>query len=720
MKALASKFGLWGSAGIMEALGKDIIPTGRWLYGFPNFDDAHAKNHLYRDNLKTVLNADFFPWDLRGSTYKETLLNIIKAMNQPTWADNVKIGFPPLSEVQAMMAQGDKNYQDDSSFGYTPSWFGHGSWGALGPSAWVDPTSYVKEGDPSGLASGARAPTERDIYRSLEQSKTKPVKKNAGGRIPGTGTSDTVPAMLTPGEFVVNAAASRANLGLLQSINTHGATQRFSEGGQAWPIRRFARGGVSRDERGLWRATGGAKLSRAQILENRVARINVVGTGRVASERTSPAIRRQRELERRREARSNVTSTSEERAEERAAKRAGMLAEAEKMPRGDLTNLLTPEEIALAGFMLETLRTRPMPPSLTVDHVKAFDPFVMPSSDENPFVDTTSGLKSSALERWSTSYYGQEWAPGAVDKWLGVNRKIFTGSGNITKVADAEHKALIEGQMSGPNLVVGQPVDLNKRLQSSWNLKLEEAFRQGKKKAEETAEDIRQYGTVSRPKVGPLDIKGPGTRGGQRVDSRAQQRESRSRSRRYYSTGGSVDSVPAMLTPGEFVVNAEAAQRNLGLLHAINNTPVQKFAKGGPVRRYRDGGREGRGGLFGGNRELATAITTFNATTPTLAAAMNNFKSSELAAAMNSLAASSSKLYDAAVKLADALSQMPNIPEQISGAFAASVNLSNEAGFGETLAKAMGRELGDTISGEVSKHTQKRNVDGTPSGPVTS
>ena len=42
------------------------------------------------------------------------------------------------------------------------------------------------------------------------------------------------------------------------------------------------------------------------------------------------------------------------------------------------------------------------------------------------------------------------------------------------------------------------------------------------------------------------------------------------------------DTVPAMLTPGEFVVNAAAAQRNLPLLEEIN---AQGFARGGRVQR---------------------------------------------------------------------------------------------------------------------------------------
>jgi TP901 family phage tail tape measure protein len=48
---------------------------------------------------------------------------------------------------------------------------------------------------------------------------TVPKKFNQGNIVPGTGNTDTVPAMLTPGEFVVNKEATAANLPLLQAIN---------------------------------------------------------------------------------------------------------------------------------------------------------------------------------------------------------------------------------------------------------------------------------------------------------------------------------------------------------------------------------------------------------------------------------------------------------------------------------------------------------------------
>jgi TP901 family phage tail tape measure protein len=48
---------------------------------------------------------------------------------------------------------------------------------------------------------------------------TIPKRFNTGNIVPGTGNTDTVPAMLTPGEFVVNKEATAANLPLLHAIN---------------------------------------------------------------------------------------------------------------------------------------------------------------------------------------------------------------------------------------------------------------------------------------------------------------------------------------------------------------------------------------------------------------------------------------------------------------------------------------------------------------------
>jgi len=59
------------------------------------------------------------------------------------------------------------------------------------------------------------------------------LKKASGGYIagPGTATSDSIPAMLSDGEFVVNARATAQNRQLLEAINSGASMPRFARGG---------------------------------------------------------------------------------------------------------------------------------------------------------------------------------------------------------------------------------------------------------------------------------------------------------------------------------------------------------------------------------------------------------------------------------------------------------------------------------------------------------
>lgn len=70
--------------------------------------------------------------------------------------------------------------------------------------------------------------------------------------------------------------------------------------------------------------------------------------------------------------------------------------------------------------------------------------------------------------------------------------------------------------------------------------------------------------------------------------------------------GGSIsgsDTVPSLLTPGEFVINKDSAAKiGLGNLHAMNN--VKKFASGGPVA----GGLGAIGGAMMGGAALQTMV----------------------------------------------------------------------------------------------------------------
>ena len=83
-----------------------------------------------------------------------------------------------------------------------------------------------------------------------------------------------------------------------------------------------------------------------------------------------------------------------------------------------------------------------------------------------------------------------------------------------------------------------------------------------------------------------------------------------------FATGGSVDTVPAMLTPGEFVVNKDSAQRlGYGALNKMNKTGVAHFATGGVVGHYADGGGVSGLGVAGGLAIVATLSTALANTT---------------------------------------------------------------------------------------------------------
>lgn len=97
----------------------------------------------------------------------------------------------------------------------------------------------------------------------------------------------------------------------------------------------------------------------------------------------------------------------------------------------------------------------------------------------------------------------------------------------------------------------------------------------------------------------------------------------------YMSAGGlskGTDTVPAMLTPGEFVVNRDSAKQNRGLLESINGSgkPMSRggvvYAKNGGSLSLFGGGEIGDlGGGGGGGVDFSGFIAAANTLTPNLA-----------------------------------------------------------------------------------------------------
>ena len=67
--------------------------------------------------------------------------------------------------------------------------------------------------------SGMRGQIRRPMGRARRQFGT-PIRLASGGSVPGYGEKDTVPALLTPGEFVVNKAATQEHGPILQAMNS--------------------------------------------------------------------------------------------------------------------------------------------------------------------------------------------------------------------------------------------------------------------------------------------------------------------------------------------------------------------------------------------------------------------------------------------------------------------------------------------------------------------
>ena len=114
-----------------------------------------------------------------------------------------------------------------------------------------------------------------------------------------------------------------------------------------------------------------------------------------------------------------------------------------------------------------------------------------------------------------------------------------------------------------------------------------------------------------------------------------------------FARGGSVtDTVPALLTPGEFVVNKQSAQGiGYGNLNRMNSRGVEGFASGGIVggpRKFAEGGGAG-GGMSGGMMAMAAmtalpmateAITDLVGATEEQKASIDDLTTRVMAAAM--------------------------------------------------------------------------------------
>jgi hypothetical protein len=169
-----------------------------------------------------------------------TAIAAAKAMVQGVvdkWAEVPK----KVTTVHEIITTGGGTSSSSSSGGGSGSGSGSGSSGSSTPP--VTTTPIISDPDNANIREG-RIPTPPKPPKTVKiPGLNKPVPFARGGMVKylaGGGMSkgtDTVPAMLTPGEFVVNRSAARNNIGMLSALNAGGYAD-----GMASRYRKMAQG----------------------------------------------------------------------------------------------------------------------------------------------------------------------------------------------------------------------------------------------------------------------------------------------------------------------------------------------------------------------------------------------------------------------------------------------------------------------------------------------
>jgi len=110
--------------------------------------------------------------------------------------------------------------------------------------------------------------TNRDAASGRISFKEEFLRRNSGGFVPGLGDRDTVPALLTPGEFVINKRSANIlgmpRLKRLNRAHMGGRIGRYARGGR---VQRFSNGGGVSGGRGAAAGTAGLQANATQIVQ---------------------------------------------------------------------------------------------------------------------------------------------------------------------------------------------------------------------------------------------------------------------------------------------------------------------------------------------------------------------------------------------------------------------------------------------------------------------
>ena len=440
------------------------------------------------------------------------------------------------------------------------------------------------------------------------------IRRNSGGGVPGVGNTDTVPAMLTPGEFVVNKEATKNNLGLLKAIND-GKTQGLNKGGIANGVQYLNRGAVVSQARRLLdiaKRQNGAMGTIDDFLKSpavsddvkklliRFGSISKAGS-MVSSQIVSPGVG----------AASRVKNNFVYRlpsADNQMMKGAGVNGDrllSRMLSDGGLSTISS-SRFASQGFDVSAYRSamasrhnelKSLFPGKEIRYVDSLSNSATRAAMKDPknigiqFVPLSSLHNKKVLSVLSPEHRKALFSPGA--KYETVWRKPSSAIQNKENTPFLKED-FIEGQdlpRPGSTMTLYGKNKGNRVIQENDHILFKDSGKvmrfNGKTWEEVVVRGVRQNESAKgrtyalRPSEGKYQYA--------HVENV-----------REFAKGGPVpgtgnsDTVPAMLTPGEFVVNKKAASQNQGILEMMN---------GGEVRGYRFGG------IVSGAKRLAGSKT---------------------------------------------------------------------------------------------------------------
>ena len=413
-----------------------------------------------------------------------------------------------------------------------------------------------------------QVPQQQQVAQDPKRKQLSLFGMNLGSYSSG-GNVDTIPAMLTPGEFVVNKKASSKNSSLLHAINSGKEVTRFKDGGSVGNI------------------SGGETDSVESGVSKLVEKISKVGNNFIQSGRSF-----QSGADSTNQGSKNILSSSLKfnSGVGNFSNSANKISKASKNNSSPMVRRFSD-----GGFTPKGTDT--VPAMLTPGE------FVINAGATAKHGDLLSAINSGKNINYSSN--------GGLIEYLAYGdsatsyEKRFKDAGITPKTMMEAIKSGDQQQIYEMNLKAGDAQNnsrneyLSKKFEKILGFNFFEGpdanNKEGKSRIGDTkiySEKIRTIGSYAK-NTKPIQLpkiekqSEPQSPMGNEEDQMS-----------YASKGGirrsSSDTIPAMLTPGEFVVNARQSSKNASLLHAINSgEDIQGFANGGPVGYYSGGKTNG-------------------------------------------------------------------------------------------------------------------------------